>query len=375
MCRHPFAIWHAVMMLVFLAVGSPAHAVCTAGNPNAMVIEFTPTSDFIINGNGTVTHAKTQLMWKQCAESLSGTSCTGIATAMNWANALNAANTANTTAFAGYTDWRLPNVKEIESIVEFCGYNPAINQVAFPATPTGFLPFWSSSSFVSGPTGAWFVFFSDGNTGASDKAYNGFVRLVRGGQSLDSFSRFNSVTYNGNTNTGGNPPTYVNEYAAGDIVTVLDNTGALVKTYNTFAGWNTAADGSGIGYAGGATFSMGSDNVTLYAQWTLTSLSAPTNVTITPGPGRATITFTAPADNAGTPITGYRATCMAAGKSTVTATGTDSPIIVIGLIGNVVYSCSVAATSGNGTGPSSPSVQVSPSFNAAIVPILMLLLD
>ncbi|MEW6079561.1 MAG: InlB B-repeat-containing protein [Thermodesulfobacteriota bacterium] len=77
-----------------------------------------------------------------------------------------------------------------------------------------------------------------------------------------------TVTYNGNTNTGGSVPTDGNTYHITDTVTVLGNTGSLVKTGYTFAGWNTAANGSGTGYAGGNTFAMGSSNVTLYAQWT-----------------------------------------------------------------------------------------------------------
>jgi uncharacterized repeat protein (TIGR02543 family) len=78
-----------------------------------------------------------------------------------------------------------------------------------------------------------------------------------------------SVTYNGNTNTGGTVPVDGNAHAAGALVTVLGNTGSLVKTGYTFAGWNTAANGSGAGYAGGATFAMGPASVTLYAQWSL----------------------------------------------------------------------------------------------------------
>ena len=56
--------------------------------------------------------------------------------------------------------------------------------------------------------------------------------------------------------------------SAGATVTVLGNTGTLVKTGYTFAGWNTAANGSGTSYIAGNTFTMGSSNVTLYAQWT-----------------------------------------------------------------------------------------------------------
>ena len=77
-----------------------------------------------------------------------------------------------------------------------------------------------------------------------------------------------AVTYDGNGNTGGTAPTDSTSYETGQTVTVLDNTGALVKTGNAFAGWNTLADGSGTTYTVGQTFAMGSANVTLYAKWT-----------------------------------------------------------------------------------------------------------
>ena len=77
-----------------------------------------------------------------------------------------------------------------------------------------------------------------------------------------------TVTYNGNGNIGGTPPTDSNAYLSGDTVTVLGNTGALVKTGYTFAGWNTQADGLGTDYNAGDTFIIGSADVTLYARWT-----------------------------------------------------------------------------------------------------------
>ena len=76
------------------------------------------------------------------------------------------------------------------------------------------------------------------------------------------------VAYNGNGNTGGNAPADNNHYILGQNVTVLGNTGSLVKTGFTFVGWNTQANGSGISYATGVAFTMGSSNVTLFAQWT-----------------------------------------------------------------------------------------------------------
>lgn len=78
-----------------------------------------------------------------------------------------------------------------------------------------------------------------------------------------------AVTYNGNGSTSGGLPTDGSSpYFVGATVTVLGNTGGLVKTGYAFADWNTAADGGGTSYAAGATFPMGTEAVTLYAQWT-----------------------------------------------------------------------------------------------------------
>jgi len=78
-----------------------------------------------------------------------------------------------------------------------------------------------------------------------------------------------TVTYNGNGNTGGNIPSDPGGYLQGQQVTVSGNTGSLVKTGYIFNGWNTQADGNGTSYTQGNTFSMGTGNVVLYAQWKL----------------------------------------------------------------------------------------------------------
>lgn len=79
-----------------------------------------------------------------------------------------------------------------------------------------------------------------------------------------------TFTYNGNTNTTGNPVTDGSSpYASGSTVAVLGNSGSpvLAKSGFTFAGWNTAANGSGRSYSPGNTFTINA-NTTLYAQWT-----------------------------------------------------------------------------------------------------------
>ena len=110
----------------------------------------TPTSQLQDNGDGTVTDLKTGLMWKQCAEGQFGSGCAeGTATeyAM-WQNALLRAQEVNTGGgFAGFTDWRVPNIKELASLVEHQCTGPAINLTRFPNTPSSY---FGSSSIQAG---------------------------------------------------------------------------------------------------------------------------------------------------------------------------------------------------------------------------------
>jgi beta-glucanase (GH16 family) len=76
-----------------------------------------------------------------------------------------------------------------------------------------------------------------------------------------------TVTYNGNGSTGGTVPIDSWSYTNGETVTVLGNVGNLVRAGYRYAGWNTAAGGTGSAYSGGSTFAMGSTNITLFAQW------------------------------------------------------------------------------------------------------------
>lgn len=101
-----------------------------------------------------------------------------------------------------------------------------------------------------------------------------------------------TVTYNGNTSTSGTIPVDGSSpYLTGSTVTVLGNSGTLAKTGYTFAGWNTAANGSGTSYAQGDTFTIDA-NIILYARWTLSPPSAPTALSSVAGNRAAYILFT-----------------------------------------------------------------------------------
>ena len=166
--------WVPGMLLLLIGVGNAQAVPCQNNLPAS-----NPDSVYIDELNGTVTDSRAGLMWKQCAEGLSGASCqTGSVQTFTWANAL---AHAEASTFAGYTDWRLPNVKELASLVEDCRVSPSINTNLFPNTPTW--DFWSGSPDAYPSYGAWFVNFYRGYAnGSGGRSHGNRVRLVRGGQ-------------------------------------------------------------------------------------------------------------------------------------------------------------------------------------------------
>jgi hypothetical protein len=79
------------------------------------------------------------------------------------------------------------------------------------------------------------------------------------------------IIYNGNGSTAGSAPTDSTNYANGAQVTILGNTGSLKKNSDTFAYWNTAADGTGTFLTPNAKFTIGASDVTLFAMWYTTT--------------------------------------------------------------------------------------------------------
>jgi Protein of unknown function (DUF1566) len=127
---------------------------------------------FSYSSDGTeVTDGKTGLIWRRCSEgqTWSGTTCTGSASSFTHEGALAHAKTQ--------TGWRLPNVKELTSLVDRSRSDPSINVAAFPATPSDW--YWTSSPLVGDSSGAWFVYFSYGGVNGNSRYGSSRVRLVR----------------------------------------------------------------------------------------------------------------------------------------------------------------------------------------------------
>lgn len=143
---------------------------------NDRVPASTPNSRFTVNSDNTVTDLATGLMWQRCTVGQSGTDCSGGRKKyLQWDNALKAAEESTV---AGYSDWRLPNIKELTSILERRCYQPAMNLTIFPNTPDGRI-YWSSSPFAQSNMSVWIAYTEYGYDYEENKRDYNLVRLVR----------------------------------------------------------------------------------------------------------------------------------------------------------------------------------------------------
>jgi len=158
--------------------GYPYYARCVRGGPTPQPERFTrdtttsPTDPL-------VTDNVTGLMWQGCEAGRTGAMCeSGASATYTWVDALAYCEGLD---WGGHTDWRLPNVDELTSIVDDHTYAPSIDTTAFPAT-TAHL-FWSSTSRVAfaSESDAWMVYFIYGVVSYNGKAGTIRARCVRSG--------------------------------------------------------------------------------------------------------------------------------------------------------------------------------------------------
>ena len=92
-------------------------------------------------------------------------------------------NLVNAEGLCGASDWRMPSRRELQGIVDYGRFDPAIDPGYFPNTPSS--SFWSGSPYANDSNFAWVVYFNDGHAYGNFRSSDFRVRLVRGGQSGD----------------------------------------------------------------------------------------------------------------------------------------------------------------------------------------------
>jgi len=97
-----------------------------------------------------------------------------------WYDAKDFINALNTENFGEHSDWRLPTIRELASIVNLGKYRPAIDVEYFPRTRD--LYCWSATAYANDTSYAWCVNFTNGDNNAFSKSGRRYVRGVRSGQ-------------------------------------------------------------------------------------------------------------------------------------------------------------------------------------------------
>lgn len=127
------------------------------------------------NGDGTVTDLNTGLIWMQNTADTDEDGDIDSNDELEWQPAC---DYCADLSYAGHSDWRIPNRRELASIVDYGRSYPAINPVFGCRSSI----YWSGSARAGDPGGAWGVGFGSGGVYGDSKDLDGYVRCVRGGQ-------------------------------------------------------------------------------------------------------------------------------------------------------------------------------------------------
>jgi hypothetical protein len=135
---------------------------------------------FIVQA-GIATDTETGLMWLRFAygQQWERNDVIGDAKNINWQDAMAIPETFNQIGYAGYTDWCVPSISELKTLiyrnkdVEGCYTNSGV----FPKNPTCF---WSSSTSSGNNRFAWYINFHSGGSTDYSKSIGNYIRLVRG---------------------------------------------------------------------------------------------------------------------------------------------------------------------------------------------------
>ncbi len=129
---------------------------------------------FVNNGDGTTTDLLTNLVWQQIPS----------ADSLTWEQAL---TLADTSTYANFTNWRMPNIKELQSINEERLVNPSMNTAFFSGVNAN--QYWSSTSLPNQTTRAWYLDTHFGITTYKTKTNRLYLLCVRENNVITSVNK------------------------------------------------------------------------------------------------------------------------------------------------------------------------------------------
>ncbi|MFC4654605.1 MULTISPECIES: DUF1566 domain-containing protein [Rheinheimera] len=162
-----------LMLALSLSLPLQAAQICYSTIEDA--IDF---SQFTLNSDGTVLDSKTRLLWSAClvgqSWDSSSKSCTGNPQQLTWADALLESARQD---LGGFSSWRLPNAKEVQSIINRGCVDPALRLSLFPGANSENI--WTGTTAANEANQAFAVAMYSGKNNLKTKNAQLYVRLVR----------------------------------------------------------------------------------------------------------------------------------------------------------------------------------------------------
>ncbi|HXU47018.1 MAG TPA: DUF1566 domain-containing protein [Thermoanaerobaculia bacterium] len=241
------------------------HVSAPVAVPDDGAVQAGATLSYTDNGDGTITDDNTGLMWEKKGDNGglhdkdNGYVWTGTGTQETIWDWLDDVNAEGGTGFAGYDDWRVPNAKELQTLVNFQNSPPmtsgAFNANCVPGATvltgscTPVTGYTSSTTWARSTGMAWGVSFYEGLLFPYDKTSGLRVRAVRGGLSGPLPATGQTTTYAANKNDGIPGAVTVPDdgtVQAGAPLSFTDNGNGTLTDDNTGLVWEKKGDNGGL---------------------------------------------------------------------------------------------------------------------------------